>query len=202
VNDRSALRSTCLAALCAAAIALAPGCSKSADTAASSSGSGAPQAQGPKVDIVTTDGTIVATLDPVHAPKTVANFLHYVDTKFYNGGTFFRAVPGFVIQGGNKTKESPSDKPIELEDPQTTGLKNVDGALAMARTSDPNSATSEFFIDIGPQAYLDGGNGMPGYAVFGNVVSGMDVVNKIVAGQAASQMLVTPVKILKIERAK
>ena len=107
-----------------------------------------------------------------------------------------------MIQGGNKTKESPRDKPIELEDPQTTGLKNLDGSLAMARTSDPNSATSEFFIDIGPQAFLDGGNGMPGYAVFGSVISGMDVVNKIVAGQAASQMLVAPVKIVKVERVK
>jgi peptidyl-prolyl cis-trans isomerase A (cyclophilin A) len=181
------------------------GCSKSADTSsADTSGSAASpsQAQGPKVEIVTTKGTIVATLDPTHAPKTVANFLHYVDTKFYDGGSFFRAVPGFVIQGGNKTKESPSDKPIELEDPQTTGLKNLDGSLAMARTSDPNSATSEFFIDDGPQTFLDGGNGMPGYAVFGSVVSGMDVVKKIVAGPATSQMLDAPVKIIKIERLK
>jgi cyclophilin family peptidyl-prolyl cis-trans isomerase len=199
VNDRTALRSACLAGLAAAAIALFSGCSKSADTAASA-GSAAPE--GPKIEIVTTDGTIVAALDPAHAPKTVANFLHYVDTKFYDGGSFFRAVPNFVIQGGNKTKESPRDKPIELEDPQTTGLKNLDGSLAMARTSDPNSATSEFFIDIGPQAFLDGGNGMPGYAVFGSVISGMDVVNKIVAGQAASQMLVAPVKIVKVERVK
>jgi len=184
-----------LAILGACAFALA-GCSKSADTAASSDA--APQ----KIEIVTSAGTIDATLDAAHAPITVANFLHYVDTKFYDGGTFFRAVPNFVIQGGNKTKESPNDKPIQLEDPQTTGLKNLDGSLAMARTSDPNSATSEFFIDIGPQSFLDGGNGSPGYAVFGSVTSGMDVVKKIVSQPAPGQMLTTPVKIIKIDRIK
>jgi cyclophilin family peptidyl-prolyl cis-trans isomerase len=178
-----------------AALAFSVGCSSSSNDADASTA--------PRVRIVTTDGTIVAKLDPVHAPKSTANFLKYVDAKFYDGGTFFRAVPGFVIQGGNKTKEATAGyPPIPLEDPQTTGLKNVDGALAMARTSDPDSATSEFFIDQGPQPMLDGGNGMPGYAVFGHVVSGMDVVQKIISGQAEAQMLVAPVKILKIERVK
>jgi len=155
-----------------------------------------------RVEIDTSLGKIVVVLDRRRAPKTVANFLRYVDRHFYDGGTFFRAVPNFVIQGGNKTKESPNDKPIQLEDPQTTGLKNLDGSLAMARTSDPNSATSEFFIDIGPQSFLDGGNGSPGYAVFGSVTSGMDVVKKIVSQPAPGQMLTTPVKIIKIDRIK
>jgi peptidyl-prolyl cis-trans isomerase A (cyclophilin A) len=183
-----------LAGLIVVSLAFSTGCAaKSADS------SGAAPV---RVQIVTSDGTIVAALDPAHAPGTVANFLRYVDAKFFDGGTFFRAVPGFVIQGGNKAKEASGYPAIQLEDPQATGLKNVDGALAMARTSDPNSATSEFFIDQGAQPVLDGGNGAPGYAVFGNVVSGMDVVAKIISGEAQDQMLVEPVKIIKIERIK
>jgi peptidyl-prolyl cis-trans isomerase A (cyclophilin A) len=186
-----------MTALASVALAFSPGCAaKSADSDAAA----ASAAQ--RIQIVTSDGTIVATLDAQHAPKTVANFLRYVDTKFFDGGTFFRAVPGFVIQGGNKAKEGSDFPPIELEDPQTTNLKNVDGALAMARTSDPNSATSEFFIDQGAQPVLDGGSGTPGYAVFGHVVSGMDVVKKIIAGEAQGQMLLAPVKIIKISRIK
>jgi cyclophilin family peptidyl-prolyl cis-trans isomerase len=180
--------------------------STSSNDAAAQTASAAPSSavtvppSGPKIRIVTTAGTIVAVLDPKDAPKTVANFLRYVDRKFYNGGTFFRAIPGFVIQGGNKAKESPNDVPIPLEDTSVTGLKNLDGSLAMARTSDPNSATSEFFIDDGAQTSLDGGPGMPGYAAFGKVVSGMDVVRKIVQLPANGQYLVTPVTIVKIER--
>jgi peptidyl-prolyl cis-trans isomerase A (cyclophilin A) len=161
-----------------------------------------PGPHGPKIRIVTTLGTIVVLLDPVHAPKTVANFLSYTDKKFFDGGSFFRAIPGFVIQGGNKTRESPSDQPIPLEDPQTTGLRNVNGAIAMARTSDPDSGTSEFFIDDGPQRSLDGAPGSPGYAAFGVVVSGMDVVRKIARLPANAEYLVAPVKIIKIERVR
>jgi peptidyl-prolyl cis-trans isomerase A (cyclophilin A) len=153
-----------------------------------------------KIRIVTTDGPIVVALDPVHAPKTVANFLHYVDTKFYNGGTFFRAIPGFVIQGGDKPKEGPNDPKLTLEDSQTTGLKNVDGSIAMARTADPDSATSEFFIDDGAQPSLDGSPSSPGYAAFGKVTSGMDVVRKIARLPAQSEYLLTPVKIISIQR--
>jgi cyclophilin family peptidyl-prolyl cis-trans isomerase len=142
----------------------------------------------------------VVELDPAHAPLSVANFLHYVDQKFYDGGTFFRAIPGFVIQGGNKPRESPGDSTVALEDPQKTGLRNVNGAIAMARTSDPNSATSEFFLDDGPQSSLDGSPDSPGYAVFGHVVSGMDVVRKIARLPANAEYLVKPIKIVKIER--
>jgi peptidyl-prolyl cis-trans isomerase A (cyclophilin A) len=154
------------------------------------------------ISIVTDQGPIVVLLDPVRAPGTVKNFLHYVDTGFFSGGTFFRAVPGFVIQGGNKDRESGADVKIPLETPLKTGIMNTDGAIAMARTADPNSATSEFFIDDGPQSFLDGTAQTPGYAAFGHVVKGMAIVRKIAHMPAEDQMLVTPVKILKIVRTK
>jgi peptidyl-prolyl cis-trans isomerase A (cyclophilin A) len=154
----------------------------------------------PQVAIVTSAGTIDVVLDPVHAPVTTKNFLDLVDRKFYDGGTFFRAVPGFVIQGGNKTRESDRDKTIPLETPLKTGVKNVDGSIAMARTSDPNSATSEFFIDDGDQAMLDGAANQPGYAAFGHVTKNMDVVRKIARLPAESQMLLAPIKIISIRR--
>lgn len=159
-------------------------------------------AEGNTIDIVTTAGTIEVVLDPVHAPITVKNFMKYVDKKFYNGGTFFRAVPGFVIQGGNKAKESPSDVPIKLETPTKSGVKNVDGAISMARTSEPDSATSEFFIDDGAQARLDGSDTEPGYAAFGHVIKGMDVVRKIVNMPAVDQAMVKPVTIVTIKRVR
>ena len=154
------------------------------------------------IDIVTTAGTIEVVLDPVHAPITVKNFMKYVDKKFYDGGSFFRAVPGFVIQGGNKTKESPSDVPIKLETPAKSGVKNVDGAISMARTTEPDSATSEFFIDDGAQARLDGTDTEPGYAAFGHVTKGMDVVRKIVNMPAVDQAMVKPVTIVTIKRVR
>ncbi len=150
-----------------------------------------------RVEIVTPEGNIVVSLDATHAPNTVANFLGYVDRKFYDGGSFFRAVPGFVIQGGNQRRERPSDVKIDLEAPAQTGLRNTDGAVAMARTTDPNSATSEFYIDVGDQPTLDQ---PPGYAAFGHVIKGMDVVRKIVQMPTDQQMLFRPVKIVKIYR--
>jgi cyclophilin family peptidyl-prolyl cis-trans isomerase len=160
----------------------------------------AAQPAGVLVTIVTEKGPIVVALDPVHAPITVKNFLHYVDTKFYNGGTFFRAIPGFVIQGGNRPSEKPSDAKIPLETPLKTGLLNKDGAISMARTNDPDSATSEFFIDDGDQPALDGSMTSPGYAVFGHVVKGMDLVRAIARQPAAGQMLTSPIKIIKVTR--
>jgi peptidyl-prolyl cis-trans isomerase A (cyclophilin A) len=148
------------------------------------------------VAIVTNLGTIDVVLDPVHAPITTKNFLKLVDSKFYSGGTFFRAIPGFVIQGGNKTKETDKDKMIPLEAPLKTGVLNVDGAIAMARTNDPNSATSEFFIDDGAQPRLDS----MGYAAFGHVTKNLELVGKIARGPVDGDQLVTPVKILRIER--
>jgi peptidyl-prolyl cis-trans isomerase A (cyclophilin A) len=150
-----------------------------------------------KVKLFTQAGAIVVVLDPKRAPQTVANFLRYVDARFYNGGTFFRAIPGFVIQGGNKPRETPADPKLALEPPLATGIRNTDGAISMARTSDPNSATSEFFICDGPQARLDV---PPGYAAFGHVVSGMDVVRRIARMPVDGDQLEKPVVIYKIVR--
>lgn len=157
-------------------------------------------AAGVRIKIITSEGPIVVLLDPVHAPKTVANFLHYVDTKFYNGGSFFRAVPNFVIQGGNRPHEKPDDQKIDLETPLSTGILNKDGAISMARTSDPNSATSEFFICDGDQPFLDGTATTPGYAAFGHVISGMNIVHKIANLPVQDQMLLKEIKIIKIVR--
>jgi peptidyl-prolyl cis-trans isomerase A (cyclophilin A) len=158
---------------------------------------------GTRVKIVTQFGDIVVVLNDKQAPITTANFLRYVDAKFYNGGSFFRAIPGFVIQGGNRPLERDATDPkIVLEGPAATGIKNTDGAISMARTTDPNSATSEFFICDGDQPRLDGSADAPGYAAFGHVVSGMDVVRKIARLPAEQQMLVVPVAIQKVVRVR
>ena len=160
----------------------------------------APPPSGERVRIVTQLGTIVVALDRKRAPKTVANFLRYVDAHFYDGGAFFRAVPHFVIQGGNKGRERSTDAKLQLETPLATGIRNTDGAISMARTPDPDSATSEFFICDGAQPALDGAPGQPGYAAFGRVISGMNVVRAIVAAPAQDQQLLAPVRIVKIVR--
>jgi peptidyl-prolyl cis-trans isomerase A (cyclophilin A) len=141
------------------------------------------QSTHPSVLFKTSDGDIRVELYPEKAPKTVANFLDYVKAGQYNGTIFHRVIPGFMIQGGGYTtsfSEKPTRAPIPLE--SRNGLKNTAGALAMARTSDPNSATAQFFINTVDNANLDypnpDGNG---YAVFGKVTSGMDVVKKIEA---------------------
>jgi peptidyl-prolyl cis-trans isomerase A (cyclophilin A) len=135
----------------------------------------------PQVVMKTTDGDIRVELYPDKAPKTVANFLDYVKSGQYNGTVFHRVIRGFMIQGGGFTTsyaEKPTRAPIPLE--SRNGLKNLTGTIAMARTSDPNSAAAQFFINTVDNAGLDypnpDGNG---YAVFGKVVSGMDVVKKI-----------------------
>ena len=155
----------------------------------------------PHVMILTDQGAIEVALDAKRAPISSANFLRNVDSKFYNGGTFFRAVPGFVIQGGHRERETPNDATIPLEPTTKTGLKHLDGTLSMARTSEPNSATSEFFICVGPQSALDASSpASPGYAAFGHVVRGMEVVRKIVALPAENQQLDKPVRIIKMYR--
>ncbi|NNM64319.1 MAG: peptidyl-prolyl cis-trans isomerase [Burkholderiales bacterium] len=135
----------------------------------------------PRVELVTTMGTIEVQLDSQRAPKTVANFLQYVKDDFYAGTIFHRVIPGFMIQGGGFTasmQQKPTRSPIPLE--SKNGLKNLRGTIAMARTSDPNSATSQFFINLVDNASLDypqpDGHG---YAVFGQVIKGMDVVDRI-----------------------
>lgn len=135
----------------------------------------------PRVKLATTAGDIVLELDPAKAPKTVANFLQYVKDKHYDGTIFHRVIDGFMIQGGGYTadmKEKATRAPIPLE--ADNGLKNDAYTIAMARTGDPNSATSQFFINVKNNDMLnapkpDG----HGYAVFGKVVSGQAVVDKI-----------------------
>ncbi len=162
------------------------------------------------VAIVTTDGTILVRLDGARAPITVKNFLHYVDTRAYDGTTFYRTVRRStepqsrieVIQGGlNPQTDNAMVAKIRLEPTSKTGLRNVDGTIAMARTSDPNSATTEFFIDIGANGFLDAGGPLgPGYAAFGRVIRGMDIVRRIHAAPANGEMLAPPVKIIRVRR--
>jgi peptidyl-prolyl cis-trans isomerase A (cyclophilin A) len=139
------------------------------------------QGTDPQVQFKTSAGNFVVELNPKAAPKTVENFLQYVNSGFYNGTIFHRVIGNFMIQGGGFTpdmNEKPTRAPIPIE--SRNGLKNVTGAIAMARTSNPNSATAQFFINVKDNASLDYPNPDGyGYAVFGKVVSGMDTVEKI-----------------------
>ena len=145
------------------------------------------QAANPQVEFDTTAGVIKVELYPDAAPKTVANFLDYVKAKYYDGMQFHRVISGFMIQGGGFTpdfKQKPVKPPIAIESEQSSkaGLMNVPGTLAMARTGDPNSATAQFFINVADNKFLNFRSADPqgyGYTVFGKVVSGMDVVDKI-----------------------
>lgn len=142
-------------------------------------GAAAAQDDKPVVVIETNLGNITVELDPAKAPITVENFLKYVDAGFYDGTIFHRVIPGFMIQGGGMTpdmREKPTNPPIKNE--AGNGLSNTRGTIAMARTNDPNSATSQFFINVDDNKQLDSFGG--GYAVFGKVIEGMDVADKIV----------------------
>ncbi|MCV2357873.1 peptidyl-prolyl cis-trans isomerase [Paucibacter sp. TC2R-5] len=140
-------------------------------------------AQAQTVKLSTSEGDIRILLDAEKAPKTVANFLQYVKSGHYNGLIFHRVIENFMIQGGGFSvdmKQRPTKPPIPLE--ANNGLLNLRGSLAMARTNDPNSATSQFFVNTVDNAFLDAANspgGQGGYAVFGQVIEGMDVVDKI-----------------------
>ena len=138
-----------------------------------------------KVKLATTAGDIVIELDPAKAPKTVENFLQYVSAGHYNGTIFHRVIPSFMIQGGGMTAdrtEKPTRAPIALE--SRNGLVNTRGTVAMARTSNPNSATAQFFINVKDNDFLNAAQARDGngYTVFGKVVSGMETVDKIKAG--------------------
>jgi cyclophilin family peptidyl-prolyl cis-trans isomerase len=125
-------------------------------------------------------GDVTIALDRAKAPLTVANFLSYVDDDFYSGTIFHRVIANFMIQGGGFTPEGvqkPTKDPIILE--SATGLKNEVGTIAMARTNAPNSATCQFFINVVNNTFLDYTPSNPGYAVFGRVTAGMEVVNQI-----------------------
>ena len=137
----------------------------------------------PRVKLETNMGDIVIELDAAKAPKSAANFIDYVKDGFYNGTVFHRVMDGFMIQGGGfepGLKQKPTKAPIDNE--ANNGLKNDKYTIAMARTNDPHSATAQFFINVADNDFLNHtaptSNGW-GYAVFGKVTSGMDVVDKI-----------------------
>ncbi|WP_263322528.1 peptidylprolyl isomerase [Endozoicomonas sp. Mp262] len=134
----------------------------------------------PVVSLNTSMGNIVIEFDPVKAPITVKNFLGYVEGGYYDGLIFHRVIPGFMIQGGGMKDDMASASPGKaIKNESDNGLSNMRGTIAMARTSDPDSATSQFFINQADNTFLDYKPGKPGYAVFGHVISGMDVVDKI-----------------------
>lgn len=144
-------------------------------------------AAAPKVKFATSAGDFVVEVYPDKAPKTVENFLQYVKDKHYDGTVFHRVIENFMIQGGGydaKYAEKKTRAPVAHEGREALakgGDKNVVGTLAMARTNDPNSASAQFFINVRDNDFLNPSAQAPGYTVFGKVVSGMDVVNKIKA---------------------
>ena len=167
----------------------------------------------PEVELKTTKGPIVIELYENKAPVTVANFLEYVKSGFYNGTIFHRVIPGFMIQGGGFTKnltQKSTRKPIKNE--ADNGLENRRGTIAMARTSDPDSATAQFFINLVNNSSLNYRDDSPrgaGYAVFGKVIKGMNTVDKIakvptdtasINGYPARNVPKTPVVILSAKR--
>lgn len=139
----------------------------------------------PKVKFATSEGDFVVEVYPDKAPRTVENFLQYVRDKHYDGTIFHRVINNFMVQGGGYDAayaEKKTRAPVLHEGREALakgGPKNVVGTLAMARTNDPNSATSQFFINVKDNDFLNPSTQAPGYTVFGKVVSGLDVVNKI-----------------------
>ena len=135
------------------------------------------------VELHTNHGVIKLELDAEKAPKSVENFLNYVKAGHYDNTVFHRVIDGFMIQGGGfepGMKQKPTAEPITNE--ANNGLKNVNGSIAMARTNDPHSATAQFFINVNDNDFLNHSSPTPqgwGYAVFGKVVDGMDIVEKI-----------------------
>ncbi len=166
------------------------------------------QPANPVVSMKTSEGLIRIELWPAKAPETVKNFLAYVDEGFYDGTIFHRVIDGFMIQGGGfkpDMSQKPTHAPVKNE--ASTELKNVTGTIAMARTMVVNSATSQFFINVADNSSLDHKNDSPsgfGYAVFGKVIGGMDVVEKIknVATANSGQFQNVPVKPVIIESIK
>ena len=165
----------------------------------------------PYVEIVTTEGTVILELDGRQAPLTVGHFLELVDAGFYDGLIFHRVIPGFMAQGGGYTpglKLKETDDTIPNE--SGNGMSNVRGTIAMARTGDPHSANSQFFINVADNSRLDPRksmtNGSWGYTVFGFVIQGMEVVDKMVSvqtgpqGKLKSDVPLVPIVIKKMSR--
>jgi len=130
--------------------------------------------------LTTSAGNIELEMDNQKAPVSVKNFVDYVNNGFYNNTTFHRVIPGFMIQGGGFTTDMQQKSTnAAIKNEADNGLRNLRGTIAMARTADKDSATSQFFINIADNAFLDHGQRDFGYAVFGKVVKGMDIVDKI-----------------------
>jgi len=171
----------------------------------------APASQEVPVAIDTSAGRIVVALDETHAPVTTANFLHYADTHRFDGESFYRAMhigDGGIIQGGIRSDGRKLFPPIAHEPTSQTGLHNVTGAISMANAG-PGTARADFFILASDIPSFDATASDPGFAVFGHVVEGMDVVQKILAspvsptageGAMKGQMLDPPIRIIKVER--
>ena len=164
-------------------------------------------AKAPQVKIETSKGTIVAELYPDKTPITVKNFLSYVEAKYYDGLIFHRVIDGFMIQGGGYTADfSRKSTRAPIRNEADNGLKNMRGTVSMARTRDPHSATAQFFINVKDNGFLDykspDARGW-GYAVFGQVVEGMEVVDKIRTQPTSVQggFRDVPVKTITITRA-
>ena len=168
----------------------------------------------PRVKFTTSAGDFVVEVYPDKAPRTVENFLQYVKDKHYDGTVFHRVIDNFMVQGGGfdaNYAQKPTRPPVPhegLEALAKGGPKNVVGTVAMARTNDPNSASAQFFINVKDNAFLDPTPQKPGYTVFGKVVSGMDVVNKIkatptgAAGPFPSDVPRTPIVVRSAEIVK
>jgi len=166
-----------------------------------------------QVTITTSEGPIVLTLEKDKAPITTANFLHYVDTRRFDGTSFYRTVKvadGFgLVQGGISQDPKKAFPPIKHEPTTQTGLSHVDGAISMAMNA-PNTAQGDFFIMVGASPSMDATATQPGYAVFGRVVQGMDIARKILdaatdpnkgkANGMAGQMIAAPIRILTARR--
>jgi peptidyl-prolyl cis-trans isomerase A (cyclophilin A) len=202
------------ALLCAAAMMLRfVAAALLAATAAPALSQAAPAAQEVPVAIDTSAGRIVVALDEAHAPVTTANFLRYVDTHRFDGESFYRAMPagaGGLIQGGIRSDGRKLYPPIAHEPTSKTGLHNVAGAISMANAG-PGTARADFFILASDIPSFDATASDPGFAVFGHVTEGMDVVRKILAapvsptageGAMKGQMLDPVVRIIKVERVK
>ena len=166
-----------------------------------------------RVRLVTSSGPIVLALDATRAPRTTANFMAYVDDGRFDGTTFYRAARrkssprNGLIQGGISTNARRSLPPVAHEPTSLTGIRHLDATVSMARGGKPGTAMGNFFITIGPIVSMDARGAYPGYAAFGHVASGMDVVRKILAepsgggeGPMRGQMIVRPVRIIRAER--